>query len=311
MPRKYSRSSKSSRSRRSRRIRRQRGGGVFEFIVAYSGSASAGAAKLNALKTKFSPVATNIVESPLPAGKEKPPPNMVAFKWSITTSANSLSKEDLISAVNKLTGADAISSFIVPEVLPPVTTNPAPTTTTTTNPAPTARQVETPSNDPNVAEIYLFVDPANAPPVIQKGGSNPFSTKTNLTGTATYVENTGISLAHNPSKKISKVEFSPILVAANTTTPQKFSVESSATLRDNSLLNVYTPPTINPLSKVSSSGILVLPKLTDPTMYISGTTKNWAKPTSQETQNLLPTTVQGYNNPTPPNLKITLTFVNP
>jgi hypothetical protein len=169
-----------------------------------------------------------------------------------------------------------------------------------------------------VAEIYLFVAAppvSTSPPIIIKvGGQNPvpFSTKTALTGKVSYIDGgsnpipiQGISIAHPPSKRISKVEFSPILVSSNTTAFQAFSVESSATLTGSSLDKIYTSPTTN------SDGTLVLPKLTDPKMYISGTTKNWLTPTTQATQNLLPAPVQGYpQNTPPPNLKITLTFVD-
>jgi hypothetical protein len=170
-----------------------------------------------------------------------------------------------------------------------------------------------------VAEIYLFVAPGSTSPptspVIMKVGgqtATPFSTKTALTGNVSYIDGgsnpipiQGISIAHSKEKRISKVEFSPILVSSNTTTPQAFSVESSAELTGNSLDRIYTSPT------TISAGILVLPKLTDPKMYISGTTKNWAISTSQATQNLLPAPVSGYpQNTPPPNLKITLTFVN-
>jgi hypothetical protein len=331
MPRKYSRSSKSLRSRRSLRIRRQRGGGVFEFVVAYTGDASAGDAKLEALKARFNPPATNIVESPAPPPSPTfapPAAGKVQFKWSITTPANSLTHTQLSSAVQGLSGANAISGFEAQAIIPPpasTTNGPAAeaasrvaeraalavtASAAAAVAAAAARRVETPSNDPNVAEIYLFVDPASTnpvrPPNIIKE-RNPFSTKTNLTGTVNYIDTQqytqGISIVHPSSKKISKVQFSPILVSSSTTTPQRFSIEDSAELTGNSLEKLYTSPT------TSNPGILILPKLTDPTMYGSGTTKNWAKSVSQETQNILPSPVPGYQGIIP-NLKITLTFVN-
>ena len=95
MPRKYSRRSKGARTRRSRK---QRGGGVFEFLVSYQGTASAGQAKIDVVKSKLSPQATSIVEGPLPVWAPFPPQGNVSFKWTVTSTANALTPIQISNA---------------------------------------------------------------------------------------------------------------------------------------------------------------------------------------------------------------------
>ena len=306
MPRKYSRSAKVARSRSSRK---QRGGGVFEFIVSYSGSSAAGQTKIDAVKSKL-PQATSIVEGPLPAGIPPPPPNpfgpVQGFKWTVTTTANTLTSQQLTTAVNdpNISSTQRISGYTAGAYYAPGATSGA---------AP-------PSGPPaNTVEIYCSVqNSANAngnpiipiPSIVMRTGITPNPVQAvQAAGTVGNNITAGIQvMCPAGGKKITRVQFSPILVANNappSPSSLSFSIYDDATISGAPLLQDYVYQ-----ASGNVPSILTLSNVASIALYTSSTNKIWATSGLPAAPILAPPLTYPVGIPLP-NLKITLTFENP